>query len=94
MYTIILEKQVQKFLKKEQWQPIIKQFKEALKHLSLDPYENNLDIKRIINLPHVYRLRLWEYRFLYEIIDNKIIIDFFYAGPRWDVYNHLNNRRK
>jgi hypothetical protein len=25
-------------------------------------------------------------RFLYEIIDEKIIINFFDAGARWDVY--------
>ena len=48
MYQIFLEKKVQKFLEKQKGQPIISQFERALRILSLDPYENNLDIKIII----------------------------------------------
>lgn len=91
MYKIILEKQVQKFFTKQKGQPLISQFEDALKILTVEPYKNKLDIKRITNLPHVYRLRIWEYRFLYEIIDKKIIITFFYAGSRWDIYKLLKN---
>ncbi len=89
MYQIILEKQVQKFLEKHRGQQLVHQFQKALKFLTLSPYQNTLDIKRIVNLPYVYRLRIWEYRFIYEIIDQTIVIDFFYAGARGDVYNQL-----
>lgn len=88
MYQIFLEKKVQKFLEKQKWQPIISQFEKALRILSLDPYENNLDIKIILWLPHCYRLRIWKYRFLYEIIDEKIIINFFDADSRGDIYKN------
>lgn len=89
MYQIILEKKVQKFLQKHQGQPIIAQFKQALMQLALDPYENNLDIKVLVGLPHSYRLRIGKWRFLYEIIDQKLIISFFDAGPRGQVYKEV-----
>ena len=89
MYNILLEKKVQKFLQKQKWQPIISQFEKALTELSLDPYENNLDIKIIIWLPHSYRLRIGKYRFLYEIIDDKVIINFFDADSRWEIYKRI-----
>ena len=89
MYKILLEKKVQKFLQKQKWQPIISQFEKALTELSLDPYENNLDIKIIIWLPHSYRLRIGKYRFLYEIIDDKVIINFFDADSRWEIYKRI-----
>ena len=89
MYQIFLEKNVQKFLEKQKWQPIINQFKRTLTELSLDPYENSLDIKIIVGLPHSYRLRIGKYRFLYEIIDDKLIIDFFEADSRGDIYKKI-----
>lgn len=52
----------------------------------MDPYENNLDIKIIIWLPNTYRLRIWKYRFLYEVLDEKIIINFIDAWSRWEIY--------
>ncbi len=48
MYKIILEKSVQKFLINHKWQDIIEKFEKSITILSLDPYENNLDIKVII----------------------------------------------
>ena len=86
MYKIKLEKKVQKFLEKHKWEDLIKKFKENLIILSLNPYENNLDIKILIGLPNSYRLRIWKYRFFYEILDEEIIINFFDAWSRWDVY--------
>lgn len=86
MYQIILEKKVQKFLLKHKGQPLVAQFGQALTQLALNPYQNNLDIKILVGLPHSYRLRIGKWRFLYEIIDEKIIINFFDAGARGDVY--------
>ncbi len=86
MYQIILEKNVQKFLEKHKWEDLIVKFTESLRILTLEPYENNLDIKVLVWLPNTYRLRIWKYRFLYEILEEKIIINFFDAGSRWDIY--------
>lgn len=89
MYKVILEKSVQKFLQKHKWETIIGKFTNSLSILSLDPYENNLDIKVLVWLPNSYRLRIWDYRFLYEIIDDKLIISFFEAWNRWDIYKNI-----
>ena len=89
MYKIILEKSVQKFLIKHKWEELINKFTNSLRILSLDPYENNLDIKVLMWLPNSYRLRIWDYRFIYEINDEKITIIFIYAWNRWDIYKKL-----
>lgn len=86
MYKIILEKKVQKFLEKQKWQTIIGDFTKSLRILAISPYENSLDIKKLTNLPDAYRLRIWKYRFLHEILDDKIIINFFNAWSCGDVY--------
>lgn len=90
MYKIILEKSVQKFLEKHKWQDLIYKFEKTITILSLDPYENNLDIKVLKWLPNCYRIRIWDYRFLYEILDKNLIISFFDAWSRWNVYNKIN----
>ncbi len=89
MYRIILEKPVRKFLEKHKWEPIFKQFEKSLLFLSNDPYDNDLDIRIIEWLPNTYWLRIWKYRFLYEIIEDTISIIFFKAWSRWDVYKNL-----
>lgn len=80
MYKIILEKPVQKFLIKHKWGDVIEKFEKAITILALEPFENNLDIKVLVWLPNSYRLRIWDYRFLYEVIDETLIISFFDAG--------------
>jgi len=89
MYKIILEKPVEKFLEKHKWETIISQFEKSLIFLSSDPYDNDLDIKIITWLPNSYRLRIWKYRFLYEIVEDTISISFFKAGSRWEVYKKI-----
>lgn len=86
MYKILLEKNVMKFLKKHTGEDLIIKFSQALRILALEPYENNLDIKILVWLPNTYRLRIGKYRFLYEIIEEKNIINLFDAGPRGDIY--------
>lgn len=89
MYKIIFEKPVIKFLEKHKWEKLITQFENSLIILSNDPYDNELDIKIINWLPNSYRIRIWKYRFLYEIIENTISISFFWAWPRGDIYKNI-----
>ena len=87
MYRVILEKSVQKFLQKHRGEKLIAQFTDSLRILAIEPYENSLDIKVLVGLPNAYRLRIGKYRFLYEIIEETIVINFFDAGSRGDIYN-------
>ena len=89
MYQIILEKSVQKFLEKHRGEDLIAKFEKSLTILALDPYENNLDIKILVWLPNSYRLRIGDYRFLYEIFNETLIISFFDAGKRGDIYKKI-----
>lgn len=89
MYKIILEKSVQKFLIKHKWEVLIEKFEKSITILALDPFENNLDIKVLVWLPNSYRLRIGDYRFLYEVIDETLIISFFDAGNRWEIYKKI-----
>ncbi len=86
MYRIILEKKVQKFLKNHKWEKFIQDFENTLNILAIDPYENKLDIKSLVWLSSSYRIRIGKYRFLYEIKDKEIIIIFFGAWSRGDIY--------
>lgn len=86
MYKIILDKTVIKFLDKHRGQAIILSFEKALNELKKDPYSEKLDIKPMQSTNNNYRLRLWDYRFLYEVKEKEIMIVFFDAGSRWDIY--------
>jgi len=86
MYNIVLEKQVQKFLLKHKWAHIIISFYEILNKLKMDPFHNDLDIKSMVWLKNTYRIRVWKYRILYEVLENNISISVFRIDSRWAVY--------
>jgi len=55
--------------------------------LEQDPFGESLDIKKYKGgVEHCYRLRIGKYRFLYEIIEYRLVIYFFGADSRGDVY--------
>ncbi len=85
MYKYKFTKQVEKFLEKQD-KDFLLIFKWKLEIIIKNPFENELDIKPLKWLENNYRLRIWKYRFLYEINNNDIIIYFYKAWSRWDVY--------
>ncbi|MEZ4525967.1 MAG: type II toxin-antitoxin system RelE/ParE family toxin [Desulfobacterales bacterium] len=85
MYKIVLEKQVSKFINTRTPKERIR-IAEALSELGNSPFENSLDIKRLKGSSDKYRLRLGKYRFLYTIIQEQILIYFYKADTRGDVY--------
>jgi len=86
IYSITFDKIIKKFISKHKWEKIILQFKKAISELKVNPYENNLDIKTMKWSIYSYRLRIWKYRFVYEIINNELVIIFVDADTRWDIY--------
>jgi mRNA interferase RelE/StbE len=85
-YKIIARKQVKKFIDKripKEKETIL----EKLKLLKSNPYPANvyLDIKRLKN-SEFYRLRINNYRIIYEIIDNELVILMLEADSRGDIY--------
>ncbi len=85
-YKIILKKPVLKFLSRHKWQKITQYFMEALEKLQYDYGDDSLDIVKLSWYEHRYRLRIGKYRFLYRISDDMIVITFYDAGGRGDIY--------
>jgi mRNA interferase RelE/StbE len=85
MYEISIKKQVTKFLRKQPlW--VSQKFEKALIMLKENPYRRDLDIKKLRGFENDYRLRIGNYRFLYKIIQNRLLIYMYKAGSRGDVY--------
>ena len=47
---------------------------------------NNLDIVKLIGFQNIYRLRINDYRIIYEVFENEIMIYIFNIGNRGDIY--------
>ncbi|KIM07927.1 MAG: hypothetical protein KU38_10275 [Sulfurovum sp. FS08-3] len=85
LYKLIVQKKVMKFINKRT--PKDKQnIDTKLKLLKSNPYPNNsLDIKKLTHSPF-YRPRINNYRFIYEIIDEELVILMVDGDNRGDVY--------
>jgi len=88
MYEIVISKQVQKKLNLLD-DNFVSNFFQKAKLLASDPfdYSNNLDIIPLKGMPKgFYRLRIGDFRFLYEVRKEELFIFFFKADSRDDVY--------
>jgi len=84
-YSLKLSKTVVKFIEKRT--PKEKNnIDEKLKILKNNPHPNSLlDIKKLSN-SDFYRLRISDYRFIYEIIDDELVIMMIDADGRGNIY--------
>jgi mRNA interferase RelE/StbE len=62
---------------------------EALSLLSQHPYSELLNVKRLKVGNQLYRIRLGDYRIVYEIRDEALVVVVIKIGHRSDVYKHL-----
>lgn len=84
MYNIVTHKRVDKFL--ESHPEILQQFFAKLEIMRYDPLNiDKLDIRKLKNNLW-YGLRIGKYRFLYTIKDQEIIVYFYNADSRGDIY--------
>ena len=85
MYSLQLRKQVVKFINsrtpKER-----RVIAETLEKLRINPYHNTLDIKKLKGTAQKYRLRIGDYRFLYAIYQERVLVYVYKAGNRGDIY--------
>lgn len=84
-YTILTHKRVDSFL--ENHREIAKTFLTKLQILSQNPYDTSLDTKKLKWKKNIRRLRISKYRFLYSIEHKEIVIFFFEANSRGDIYS-------
>lgn len=86
MYSYKFDKRVAKFLEKRDLS-FLKIFEKKLESICMNPYDKNLDIQKYTaNWDKHFRFRLGKYRFLYYVIDNELVIYFYDADSRWDIY--------
>jgi len=86
MYKVIYKKQVVKFIKKRV--PTDKErILNQIDKLKKNPYPTNesLDIKKL-QAQNGFRLRVGDYRFLYDVIDDELVIYMEDANNRGDIY--------
>jgi mRNA interferase RelE/StbE len=86
MYEIIYNKQVVKFIKKRPKNEKIK-ILQRFEQLKQNPYPSNMqiDVKKLQNRVG-FRLRVGDYRFIYDVEDDKLIIYMEEANSRGDIY--------
>lgn len=81
MYKILIKKRAKKFIDKLP-QNEKKRIVEALEGLPL-----NGDIKKMQNHERIYRLRVGDYRIIYEVDNGELVIIVIDAGNRGEIYN-------
>lgn len=88
-YRLLLHKNVTQFLEKcpvKQKQ----QLKQKLELLKQNPHQNKqLDIKAMQGYECLYRLRVGQYRLIYQIKQSELIVFVLKAGGRGDVYKDM-----
>ncbi len=86
MYQITYRKSVVKFIKSRVPKEKTK-ILERFEQLKQNPYPNNmqLDIKKLQGQCG-FRLRIGDYRFLYDVVDSELIIYMENADNRGDIY--------
>ncbi|GAA1264042.1 hypothetical protein GCM10009665_61910 [Kitasatospora nipponensis] len=61
----------------------------ALTPLGDDPYAEGLGIRKLSGHEGLYRLRVGEYRLIYEVRDGVLVILVLHVGHRREVYRNL-----
>ena len=66
--------------------PMINRIFQAIEQLSNDPYNSPNTKKMKGKEDQVHRLRVGNFRIIYEIINDKLIVFVVRIGPRGDIY--------
>ena len=82
-YKITIKASAQKELEKIQ-KPFHIKIISAISELAENPRPSGC--KKLVNFDNHYRIRVGEYRCIYKIIDNELIVDVIKVAHRKDVY--------
>ena len=86
MYSYKFDKRVAKFLEKREIN-FLKLFENKIEKICINPYDKSLDIQKYTaNWDNHFRFRLGKYRFLYYIMNDELVIYFYDADSRGDIY--------
>ncbi len=85
MYKLEIKKQPAKYIDKRNPKEKVR-IAQAFSKLQENPYRRDLDIKKMRGHANDYRLRIGKYRFLYTIMENRLLIYMYKADTRGNVY--------
>jgi mRNA interferase RelE/StbE len=84
MYSVIFAKSAIKSLRKMP-RNLAELLRAKLEMIAMDPYASHTNVTKLQNRPG-YRLRVGDWRVIYEIQDDELIILVIKVGPRGDIY--------
>ncbi len=84
MYTIEFTKQAYKTIRKLP-QEVVKRMRRKIDQIAADPYANHGNVTKLQNRPG-YRLRIGDWRVIYDIREDELIILVLKVGSRGDIY--------
>ena len=84
MYRILFTRSADKALRKMP-RDIAQRIRERLDHIAADPYAKHPNVTKLQNRPG-YRLRVGDWRVIYEIESGELIILVLRIGSRGEVY--------
>lgn len=87
MYSVEFKQSVFKDLKKIQ-RRIVEGILAKIEKLKTDPYKG--DIKKLFGTKSFFRLRVGDYRIIFQILDAEKKVVVFYIRHRRDVYKNMN----
>ena len=84
MYKINFTKQAYKSLRRVP-RDIVDRMRERLDQIAQDPYAQSANVTKLQNRAG-YRLRVGDWRVIYDLQDEELVILVLKVGPRGDVY--------
>ncbi|WP_222430799.1 type II toxin-antitoxin system RelE family toxin [Cohnella terricola] len=87
IYSIEIDKDALKYLQKLE-RPLRIRITNALQVLLENPFNSELDIKRLKGTESEFRLRVGSHRVIYSVENQKLMIYVIKISSRGDVYKH------
>lgn len=85
MYRVVLKDKAAKFLRRIPKNQALR-ITEKLKKLAENPLEPNPQVKPLKGYADTYRLRVGDWRVIYERHDSVLVVEVIKIGARGDVY--------
>lgn len=88
MYQVKFSQRAEKEIKKLP-KPIAKKIVESISLLATNPFAEVLRFKKLRTQANLYRIRVGDYRVIYEIKGDLLLVIVVRIGHRKDVYRYL-----
>lgn len=84
MYQVVFTKQAVRNLRKTPKQMVLV-IREKVAQIATDPYAQHSNVAKLVGRPG-YRLRVGDWRVIYELHDGQMVLLVIKIGPRGEVY--------